>query len=283
MAGQRNLPGLGIRGFWNLGSDGWGTEHSEDLRLLSTLVQPVALSRTAGLPGSPVDGNVVIIPNSDVTNPNKIAIRDNGVWVYVTPKNGWSFYILDETKLVSFNGTNWVIPSVSLGSIDGLSDVVITTPVAGAVLTWDGTNWIDALPSVSGSIDGLSDVITPTPNVGDALIWNGSAWVNQPGLSLNEKTASHTLVLSDAGDYIRMTASSPVDLTVPTNASVAFAVGTTIGIKQSGVGQITIVPASGVTITTPETLKLRKAFSGATLIKVAVNTWDLLGDLEALP
>ncbi len=69
-------------------------------------------------------------------------------------------------------------------------------------------------------------------------------------------------------------------LTVPTNASIPFPVGTTI----SGVslnGQMTIAAAGGVTVETPDTLSLRDVdFAAFTLVKVSTDLWHLSGDLE---
>jgi hypothetical protein len=79
-----------------------------------------------------------------------------------------------------------------------------------------------------------------------------------------------------------MTSATAVNLTVPTNASVAFPVGTIIQIRQAGAGQVTVVASGGVTVNTAETLKLRKQGSTAALVKVDTNAWDLTGDLEAV-
>lgn len=57
-----------------------------------------------------------------------------------------------------------------------------------------------------------------------------------------------TLVLADAGKVVRYTDAAAVTSTVPTNASVAFAVGTVINIYAAGAGGVTIAPATGVTI-----------------------------------
>lgn len=94
---------------------------------------------------------------------------------------------------------------------------------------------------------------------------------------------AYTLVLSDAFKLVGMDNASANTLTVPPNSSVAFPVGTRIDITQDGAGQTTVVADTGVTIRTPETLKLRKQRAKATLIKRATDTWDLEGNLEAAP
>jgi hypothetical protein len=112
--------------------------------------------------------------------------------------------------------------------------------------------------------------------------WTGVVWefvgVGST-LSIVEKTASYTLVLSDKDKLIEMNSSSANDLTVPLNSSEAFPVGSQINILQIGTGQTTVAATSGVTINATPGLKLRARWSSATLIKRAENFWVLVGDL----
>lgn len=95
---------------------------------------------------------------------------------------------------------------------------------------------------------------------------------------------SYTLVMADAFKLVTMANGAANTLTVPKNAVVAFPVGTRIDLGQDGTGQTTVAPVDGdVTIRTPETLKLRKQWAKATLIKRATDTWDIEGNLEATP
>lgn len=73
------------------------------------------------------------------------------------------------------------------------------------------------------------------------------------------------------------------NITVPPNSSVAFEIGDTIHVRQAGSGQTTIVAGSGVSIMTPETLKLRKQHATVSLVKVGSDSWEVFGDLEAAP
>jgi hypothetical protein len=72
---------------------------------------------------------------------------------------------------------------------------------------------------------------------------------------------------------------------IPTNASVAYPIGTQINIIQIGAGQVTInavtsgtttVSSTGATATTP---KLRAQFSSATCIKASTDLWYVVGDI----
>lgn len=96
----------------------------------------------------------------------------------------------------------------------------------------------------------------------------------------NAQNASYTLVLTDAGKVIEMNNAAANTLTVPTDASVNFPVGTVIDIFQTGAGQTT-VGGAGVTINARPGLKLSGQWATATLIKRAANTWLLTGSLSA--
>jgi hypothetical protein len=97
----------------------------------------------------------------------------------------------------------------------------------------------------------------------------------------NAQAAAYTLALADNGKMIEMSVGSANALTVPSNANVAFPVGTTLTVLQTGSGQTTLTPQSGVTINGTPGLKLRTQWSSATLIKRASDTWVALGDLAA--
>jgi hypothetical protein len=99
--------------------------------------------------------------------------------------------------------------------------------------------------------------------------------------TINQQTASYTPVLTDRDKLVEINSASAVTLTIPTNASVAYPVGTSFDILQTGAGQITIAPASGVTVNSTPGLKLRTQWSSATLFKRASDTWVVFGDLSA--
>lgn len=94
-------------------------------------------------------------------------------------------------------------------------------------------------------------------------------------------SSNYTLVLGDLAKLVEVNEASSCTLTIPTNASVAFAVGDRIDILQTGAGQVTITPVSGtVTINGFDGgLKLNGQWAAATLIKRATNTWVAVGNL----
>lgn len=105
MTGQRTLPGIGLVGFWDLGS-GYKTEMDANLLALTTLVQLRVKSRVTALPGSPVNGDIYIVPSGG--DANKVAVRDNGAWSYYVAAEGFMAYVEDEEVYVRWTGTAWV-------------------------------------------------------------------------------------------------------------------------------------------------------------------------------
>ena len=106
-------------------------------------------------------------------------------------------------------------------------------------------------------------------------------------LALNAQTGTtYTFVLTDADNKL-VTASnaSAQTYSIPTNANVAYAIGSQINIIAIGAGQVTInavtsgtttVLSNGATAASP---KLRVQYSSATCIKVATDTWYVIGDI----
>ena len=96
------------------------------------------------------------------------------------------------------------------------------------------------------------------------------------------KTADHISELSDAGKTIDMYVSTANTVTIPPYSSVAFPIGSRFDIVQSGTGQTSIVPGSGVTIYSKNSnKKIAAQYSGCTIYKKDTNAWILIGDLTA--
>lgn len=94
---------------------------------------------------------------------------------------------------------------------------------------------------------------------------------------------SYTLVLTDAGKQITMSNAAASTLTIPTNATVAFATGVRIIVINLGAGAVTLTPAGGVTLSANTTNLALTQYQVATLIKTGTNTWvaDLGGGAGA--
>lgn len=92
--------------------------------------------------------------------------------------------------------------------------------------------------------------------------------------------ATHTLVLADAARAVECTNGASITVTVPTNASVAFPVGTVIEVVQTGAGRVTVAGAGGVTLVSGASLSTRAQWSILTLRKRGTDSWIVAGDMQ---
>jgi hypothetical protein len=97
--------------------------------------------------------------------------------------------------------------------------------------------------------------------------------------------SSYTAVLTDNGKVVTMSNGSGNTFSIPTNASVAFPIGTQINVLQIGAGQTTIqavtsgtttIQSTGATAAAP---KLRVRYSAATCLKAGTDLWYVFGDI----
>jgi len=93
--------------------------------------------------------------------------------------------------------------------------------------------------------------------------------------TVDTKTANYTLVLGDRDKIIQMNNTAARTITVPTNASVAFPVGTIVHVANINTGTLTIAGASGATVNEASGLTLARWESG-TLYQRAANNWVFL-------
>jgi hypothetical protein len=147
------------------------------------------------------------------------------------------------------------------------------------------TGALDTVTIADGAITTAkiaSSVTLTTPNIGAA---SGTSLSLTGNIVFHTGTTtaatSYTLALTDDSKIVEISSATPVNLTVPLNSSVAFPIGTAITILQTGAGQITVVPVSGVIINSTPGLKIRTQWAAASLIKRNTDTWVLVGDLTS--
>jgi hypothetical protein len=105
------------------------------------------------------------------------------------------------------------------------------------------------------------------------------SWAATRDISVKTGT-SYTLQQSDATNILRMDNANPISITVPDD-SADISISSLIEVHQVGVGVVTFVAASGVTIQSrDELISTAGQFSVCAIRKVAANTWILTGDLS---
>ena len=95
-------------------------------------------------------------------------------------------------------------------------------------------------------------------------------------ITTNAQSSNYTIAPIDSGRLIEMSGGGTLTIT----DSASFPVGFCVDVLQTGSSQVTIA-GDGFTPNSTPGLKLRTQWSSATLIKRALNSWVVLGDLSA--
>jgi hypothetical protein len=104
-------------------------------------------------------------------------------------------------------------------------------------------------------------------------------------VAFNAQTDTYTAVLTDnQNKVVTMNKATANDFLIPTNASVAFPIGSVINVVQIGAGKTTIEAVTPGTTTISSTAgvdpDLRSQFSAASCIKTATDAWLVIGDIS---
>jgi hypothetical protein len=86
---------------------------NESLQKLDLMVQLAVIDRTLGAPpGSPADGARYLVAASPTGawsgQAGKIAAWQDGAWVFLTPREGWTAWVNAENRFVFYDGSNWI-------------------------------------------------------------------------------------------------------------------------------------------------------------------------------
>jgi hypothetical protein len=94
-------------------------------------------------------------------------------------------------------------------------------------------------------------------------------------------TADDTIALEDSGKHFHSNTAGNITLTIPTNATVAFPVGTAISIVEEAAGNILVNAAAGVNLylagNSTAANRVLSTYGMATLMKVGTDTWFING------
>ena len=192
-------------------------------------------------------------------------------WTSANPTlaSGEQGFETDTGKVKVGNGsTAWN----SLGYLGAgtVTSITAGTGLSGGTITTTGTIAIDATVATLTGTQTLTNKTLTDPKI---------------NLAFDAETASYTAVLANNGQVVTMDNASANTFSIPTNASVAFPIGTQINVLQIGAGQTTIqAVTSGTTsvLSTAATAaqpKLRARYSAATCLKAGTDLWYVFGDI----
>lgn len=119
----------------------------------------------------------------------------------------------------------------------------------------------------------LSPISGRYPTATTHLATKGYVDTEARDLPINSRTAAYTLVLSDRGECVHVNNAAQVQVTVPSNASVAFPIGTVIRVRKTGAGNVVVAGAAGVTIDWASTFTIVTRYAMAEIHKDAADHW----------
>lgn len=153
-----------------------------------------------------------------------------------------------------------------------------------AVMVFAGTA---ARGSALGTAVVSEGMVTYQSDSNTITVYDGSAWQQVypvSGASVNSITTAYTAVAGDENDTIYVSGTAAVTVTVPDILSV----GGRIDIFRNAGGTVTIAAGSGVTdwggagtAGTAVTFKIDQTYNAATVLKVAANTYRVVGKITA--
>lgn len=126
--------------------------------------------------------------------------------------------------------------------------------------------------AVTGAISGMANGSTVIDGGGTARA------IGYRNIPLTTKSAAYTLALADVGQGVSITSGG---ITVPANATIAFAIGDVVTIYNASATSQNVAPAAGVTLplvgtATTGTRALAQRGIG-TLLKIGPDEWVVTG------
>lgn len=207
-----------------------------------------------------IAGTPASSPSAPATPANSISLATVTVGAAVTQINSGN---ITDTRIA-------VTTNLPTGTGD-LTEILAGTGI-------NVTNGTGPIPTVA--ID--SSVVTLT---GSQTLTNKILTSPQINLGINAQTGTtYTTVLADNGKLVTCSNASPITVTIPLNATVAYPVGAQINIAQTGAGQVTVQGTGGVTVVstgvTAAQPKCRVQYSTLTAIQTSTDNWLVVGDIS---
>ena len=171
---------------------------------------------------------------------------------------------------IANGGTGAITAGAARTNLDVLQYVVPST--SGNVLTSNGSSWLSSAPVVTlAGAETLTNKTLTAPIIVQSIN--------------TQTTAAYVTVASDAGAIITVNNASANTFRLPTNASVPYAIGSTITLIQIGAGDTTISAVTPGTTTVLSTGAIPASpvlaqYKSATCIKTATDAWYIVGALD---
>lgn len=214
--------------------------------------------------GQSFTGGIISVGGSPVTSSGTLALTVAGTSGGIPYFSGASTWATSAALAAN---------SLMIGGGAGAAPATVTTGTG--VVTALGVN-----TGSSGAFATQGGAIISATTINDSAGTGYAIGYRQMPQNSQAAAATYTLVLSDDGKHVYLTGGTTNTLTVPTNASVAFTIGTVITVVNNNSGICTITgPASGLQLanSTAATTRSLATKGMATMIKVATDLWYVSG------
>ena len=125
--------------------------------------------------------------------------------------------------------------------------------------------------------------LRPSFTPGDTLTAANMNTLANGLVSVSAQTGTaYTIGTADVGKLVTVNNAAAQTITVPTNASVAFAIGDQVNFLNLSTGTATFAPAGTAVIRSAGSrLKLSDQYAVCTVLKIDTDAWVMLGNLKA--
>lgn len=212
---------------------------------------------------------------------------NHGAGLFIVPRSNTAQGNIYAIVPTSGSINNWTIGTAGLVvntfyNRSGNSTLGSNTYISSQVFAGGG-------PTVSPArFQAGSLLTTVTPH---AIEWDGTQMyvtnasterlpVATSKAQINAQTTNYTIALADAGYLVTANNAAAISVQIPTDASVAFPVGTQVLVMQLGAGQVTVsaVTPGTTSVNSKNGTKTSGQYAIISLIKVAANSWVVGGD-----
>ena len=201
-----------------------------------------------------------------------------------TTSTAGSLSASDKTKL------DGITAGAAVASVTGTAPIVSSGGTAPAISISAATT--GAAGSMSAADKTKLDGIASGAEVNVNADWNavsGDAQIlNKPTIPAQYMSVtiltntSYTILLVHANVLFRCESTNNFTITIPTDATTPYAIGTEVAFMQYSTGTVTLQGAAGVTLLSSQTLKCAKQNAVIAVKKLLTDTWVVVGDRLAL-
>lgn len=174
--------------------------HNEALIIIDNILQNGVVDKDLTTPPSSPNTNDIYIVGASATGAwsgkdNQLAFYDNG-WRFIEAREGFTFWVNDENKLYSFDGSNWIETLSTLApsqNLNSLNDVAISSASQYDILQHNGTNFVNTKEIQNLSLVGVNTTANSTNKLSvksDSVLFDNAT--DDSRVKVNKSTSTDT-------------------------------------------------------------------------------------------